>query len=363
MISKESMSSLFEVGDLETKAVLKAAAKAHQALGEVKGVAANIPNQYILIGTLSLQEAKESSAIENIITTHDDLYRSDYESKSFVSHSAKEVHNYAQALNRGYKIVKETGLITNNTLLTIQQILEENDAGFRTQAGTQLKNDQTGEVIYTPPQNRDEIIRLMTDLERFINEDEQSSYDDLVKMALIHHQFESIHPFYDGNGRTGRILNILYLVKQGLLDTPILYLSRYINQNKQQYYSLLQKVREDHDWESWILFMLKAVEITAKQTTLLISEIRMLMQTYKVEMKDKLPRVYSHELLNNLFKHPYTKIEFVVNDGVCKSRQTASKYLDELVQINLLSKHKMVKDNLYLNDSLYRLLMNVPVVK
>ena len=194
-----------------------------------------------MIGTLSLQEAKESSAIENIITTHDDLYRSDYESKSFVSHSAKEVHNYAQALNRGYGIVKEMGLITNNTLLTIQQILEENDAGFRTQAGTQLKNDQTGEVIYTPPQDRDEIIRLMSDLERFINEDESSSYDDLVKMALIHHQFESIHPFYDGNGRTGRILNILYLVKQGLLDTPILYLSRYINQNKQQYYSLLPK--------------------------------------------------------------------------------------------------------------------------
>lgn len=361
MTSKDSMPSLFEVGDLETTAVLKAAAKAHQALGEVKGVAANIPNQYILIGTLSLQEAKESSAIENIITTHDDLYRSDYESKSFVSHSAKEVHNYAQALNRGYGIVKEIGLITNNTLLTIQQILEENDAGFRTQAGTQLKNDQTGEVIYTPPQDRDEIIRLMSDLERFINEDERSSYDDLVKMALIHHQFESIHPFYDGNGRTGRILNILYLIKQGLLDTPILYLSRYINQNKQQYYSLLQKVRDEKDWESWILFILKAVESTAKQTTLLISEIRALMQSYKVEMKDKLPKVYSHELLNNLFKHPYTKIDFVVSD-TGKSRQTASKYLDELVQIKLLSKHKIAKDNLYLNDNLYRLLMNIPVV-
>lgn len=361
MISKDSIPSLFEIGDLETKAILKAAAKAHQALGEVKGVAANIPNQYILIGTLSLQEAKESSAIENIITTHDDLYRSDYESKNFVSHAAKEVHNYAQALNCGYKIVKERGLITNNTLLTIQQTLEENDAGFRTQAGTQLKNDQTGEVIYTPPQDRDEIIRLMTDLEQFINEDERSSYDDLVKMALIHHQFESIHPFYDGNGRTGRILNILYLVKQGLLDTPILYLSRYINQNKQQYYSLLQKVRDDHDWESWILFMLKAVESTAKQTTLLIGEIRTLMQSYKVTMKEQLPKVYSHELLNNLFKHPYTKIEFVVND-TGKTRQTAAKYLDELVQIKLLSKHKIAKDNLYLNDELYRLLMNVPAV-
>lgn len=361
MTSKDSIPSLFKIGDIETKAVLKAAAKAHQALGEVKGVAANMPNQYILIGTLSLQEAKESSAIENIITTHDDLYRSDYESKVFASHSAKEVHNYAHALNCGYQIVKEMGLITNNTILTIQQTLEENDAGFRSQAGTKLKNDQTGEVIYTPPQDRDEIIRLMSDLERFINEDEQINYDDLVKMALIHHQFESIHPFYDGNGRTGRILNILYLVKQGLLDTPILYLSRYINQNKQEYYSLLQKVRDEKDWEPWLIFMLKAVESTAKQTTLLISEIKSLMQNYKTEMKEKLPKIYSHELLNNLFKHPYTKIEFVVKD-TGKSRQTVSKYLDELVEINLLSKHKVAKDNLYLNDDLYSLLMDIPSI-
>ena len=361
MTSKDSIPSLFKIGDIETKAVLKAAAKAHQALGEVKGVAANMPNQYILIGTLSLQEAKESSAIENIITTHDDLYRSDYESKFFASHSAKEVHNYAHALNCGYKIVKKMGFITNNTILTIQQTLEENDAGFRSQAGTKLKNDQTGEVIYTPPQDKDEIIRLMSDLERFINEDEQTNYDDLVKMALIHHQFESIHPFYDGNGRTGRILNILYLVKQGLLDTPILYLSRYINQNKQEYYSLLQKVRDEKDWESWLIFMLKAVESTAKQTTLLISEIKSLMQNYKTEMKEKLPKIYSHELLNNLFKHPYTKIDFVVKD-TGKSRQTVSKYLDELVEINLLSKHKVAKDNLYLNDDLYSLLMDIPSI-
>ncbi len=239
--------------------------------------------------------------------------------------------------------------------------LEENDAGFRSQAGTKLKNDQTGEVIYTPPQDKDEIIRLMSDLERFINEDEQTNYDDLVKMALIHHQFETIHPFYDGNGRTGRIINILYLVKQGLLDTPILYLSRYINQNKQEYYSLLQKVRDEKDWESWLIFMLKAVETTAKQTTLLISEIKSLMQNYKTKMKEKLPKIYSHELLNNLFKHPYTKIEFVVKD-TGKSRQTVSKYLDELVEINLLSKHKVAKDNLYLNDDLYSLLMDIPSI-
>ena len=301
MNDKYQIDSLFQIKNIETTAVLKAVAKAHRALGELKGVASNIPNQYILIGTLSLQEAKESSAIENIITTHDDLYRSDYDSKTFVSHSAKEVHNYAQALNSGFGIVKKMELLTNNTLIEIQSILEENDAGFRTQAGTMLKNEQTDEVIYMPPQDRDEIVRLMTDLEKFINEDDSCDHDDLIKMALIHHQFESIHPFYDGNGRTGRILNILYLVKQGLLDTPILYLSRYINQNKQHYYRLLQAVRDDKDWESWLLFILKAVENTAKQTTLLISQIKSLMQEYKVTMRDKLPKIYTHELLNSLF--------------------------------------------------------------
>lgn len=351
--------SLFNLGDIESKSILKAAAKAHQALGEVKGIAATIPNQYILIGTLSLQEAKESSAIENIITTHDDLYKSNYESKYFATPTAKEVHSYARALQEGYSITKTKGLITNNTIIRIQNILEENDAGFRKQAGTQLKNEQSGDVIYTPPQDYDEIIQLMNELEKFINEDEQCQYDDLVKMALIHHQFESIHPFYDGNGRTGRILNILYLVKQGLLDTPILYLSRYINKHKQEYYTLLQQVRDEQAWEAWLLFMLKAVEFTSKQTTILINQIKHLMQTQKALIKKSLPNIYSHELINNLFKYPYTKIEYVVSD-IGKSRQTASKYLEELVRIGILSKHKIWKDSLYLNKQLYHLLENNP---
>ena len=356
-MSKNKLTSIFDLGDIETKVVLKAAARAHQALGEVKGVALQIPNQNILIGTLSLQEAKESSEIENIITTHDDLYSSDYDSKVFASHSAKEVHNYANALQVGFDIVKEQELITNNNIIYIQQILEENDAGFRKQAGTTLKNAQSGEVIYTPPQDPQEVIKLMSELERFINEDEHSDYDDLVKMAIIHHQFESIHPFYDGNGRTGRILNILYLVKQGLLNSPILYLSRYINQNKAQYYKLLQDVRDNNNWQDWLIYMLESIEQTAKQTIELITKIKELIQEYKLIIKDKLPKIYSHELINNLFKHPYTKIEFVVND-LKIHRNTAQKYLDKLADVELITKHKLGNENFYLNNALFELLAN-----
>lgn len=353
-----SLPSLFELGDIESKAVLRAAAKAHQALGELKGVVATIPNQYILIGTLSLQEAKESSEIENIITTQDDIYLSNYDNKIFLSHNAKEVHNYAQALKIGYDIVKIEDFITNNAIKKIQEILVGNSAGFRQQAGTKLKNDQTGEVIYTPPQNPGDILKFMGELEQFVNDNARCDYDDLIKMALIHHQFESIHPFYDGNGRTGRIINILYLVKQGLLDNPILYLSRYINQNKSQYYKLLQSVRDDKQWEPWLLFMLTAVEQTAKQTTYLITQIKQLMQKYKIEIKEKLPKIYSHELLNNLFKYPYTKIEFVITD-LQVHRNTAQKYLDHLVEEGLISKHKIANENYYLNDALCHLLANV----
>jgi Fic family protein len=242
------------LGDVESKAVLKKAAKAHQALAELKGVVASIPNQGILLSTLSLQEAKDSSAIENIITTQDDLYQSDSVARQFMSLAAKEVHNYATALRTGFEQVQCSGLLTERHILDIQQSIEENNAGYRTQAGTVLKNQQTGDVVYEPPQHPDDIIRFMRNLEQFINDDELSDWDDLVKMAVIHHQFESIHPFYDGNGRTGRIINILYLVKQGLLGLPVLYLSRYINQYKLKYYHLLQTVRDQQDWESWILF-------------------------------------------------------------------------------------------------------------
>lgn len=347
-----------DLGDIETRPVLKRLAKAHQALAELKGVVASIPNQTILVSTLSLQEAKDSSAIENIITTHDDLYRSDSIAQQFVSLAAKEVHNYATALRNGFEQVRRTGLLTNADILAIQACIEENDAGFRKLPGTALKNEQTGEVVYTPPQHPDEILDLMGNLERFINDDEMSDWDPLIKMAVIHHQFESIHPFYDGNGRTGRIINILYLVLQGLLGSPVLYLSRYINKHKADYYRLLQQVRIEGCWEEWLLFMLEGIEKTSLQTTALILAIKRLMQEHKHRLRSELPRIYSQDLINNLFRHPYTKIEFVTAE-LQVTRQTASKYLDEVVGIGLLSKHKLGKENYYMNDALYQLLFDV----
>jgi len=344
--------------DFETKAILKKLSKAHQALAELKGVTESIPNQSILLNTLSLQEAKDSSAIENIITTQDDLYTSNALKKEFASIAAKEVHSYALALRNGYMMVKETGLLTNNSILEIQETLEENKAGFRELPGTALKNTQTGETIYTPPQEPKQILDLMRNLEQFINDDSLSDIDPLTKMAVIHHQFESIHPFYDGNGRTGRIINILYLVKCGLLDTPILYLSRYINQKKGDYYRLLQTVRTENTWEEFILYMLEGIEQTSNQTTHLIRNIKGLMQSHKNKIKTELPKIYSQDLLNNLFRHPYTKIEFLCEE-LDIERRTAGKYLDQLVNIGVLTKHKIKKDNFYLNHALFSLLSNI----
>jgi Fic family protein len=341
--------------ELETKPILKKLAKAHQALAELKGVSGIIPNQSILINTLSLQEAKDSSAIENIITTHDELYKSDFSAKQFVTFAAKEVHSYASALQNGYKKVKKTGLLINNHILEIQEALMENSTGFRKIPGTVLKNDQTGEVVYSPPQDESQIRLLMNNLEQFINNDTLSDVDPLIKMAVIHHQFESIHPFYDGNGRTGRIINILYLVKHGLLDAPVLYLSRYINQNKNEYYRLLQAVRDTGAWELWILYMLEGVEQTSRQTTRLIQGMRDLMQKYKHKMREELPKIYSQDLLNNLFRHPYTKIDFVMKE-LQIHRNTAAKYLEELVRIGLLTKHKLGTEKFYLNFALFDLL-------
>jgi Fic family protein len=343
--------------EFETKPILKKLNKAHQALAELKGVNGIIPNQSILISTLSLQEAKDSSAIENIITTHDDLFKSDVMAKQFSSLAAKEVYNYAAALRSGYEKVRNTGLLTNNSILEIQSMLGASGGGFRKLPGTELRNERTGEVVYSPPQDASEIQQLMGNLEKFINDDLLSELDPLVKMAIIHHQFESIHPFYDGNGRTGRIINILYLVKRGLLDTPVLYLSRYINQKKNEYYRLLQSVRTDQTWEEWILYMLEGIEQTSQQTTVLIQKMRALMQHHKHKMRSELPKIYSQDLLNNLFRHPYTKIDFVMQE-LQVHRNTATKYLEELARIGLVVKHKIAKDSFYLNMDLFDLLRN-----
>lgn len=340
--------------DFETKKVLKALPAAHAALAELKGVSATIPNQNILINTLGLQEAKDSSAIENIITTHDDLYKSGLELNTYRSQYAKEVQNYISALKKGYELVSGTGLLTNNNIIQIQAVLEENQAGFRKLPGTALKNASTGETIYTPPQNYDEIMRLMTNLEQYINDSSIQDCDPLIKMAVIHFQFEIIHPFYDGNGRTGRIINILYLIMQKLQSLPVLYLSNYIIKNKQDYYRLLQEVREKDSWEEWLLFMIKGVEQTARETIELTIKIRELMLDYKHRLRDNY-KFYSQDLLNNLFKHPYTKIEFIVNDlGV--SRLTAANYLNKLANDKMLRKEKLGTGNYYINTELFNLL-------
>lgn len=340
--------------DLESKKVLKALPSAHAALAELKGIASTIPNQNILINTLGLQEAKDSSAIENIITTHDDLYKSELNLDAFKSLQVKEVQNYISALKKGFELISKTGLLANNSILQIQEILEDNKAGFRKLPGTALKNAATGETVYTPPQDYEQIMRLMTNLERYINDSEMQDCDPLIKMAIIHFQFESIHPFYDGNGRTGRIINILYLILEKIQSLPILYLSNYIIKHKPDYYRLLQKVRVENLWEEWLLFMINGVEQTAKETIELIIKIKELMLNYKHRLRDNY-KFYSQDLLNNLFKHPYTKIEFVVNDlGV--SRLTAANYLNKLVDDKMLRKNKLGTGNYYINEELFNLL-------
>ena len=342
--------------DLETKVILKQVAASHRYLAELKGVARTIPNQNILIQTLPLLEAKDSSAIENIVTTHDELYRMELLEESFQSSAAKEVQNYRTALKYGFEKVKGKSLLTNNLILEIQKIVKKQESDFRTLPGTDLKNFITGEVVYTPPQLKDDIIRLMNNLEKIINEEKLYPIDPLIKMAVIHYQFESIHPFYDGNGRTGRIINILYLVLNQLLDIPILYLSRYIIQNKERYYNLLQSVRENGNWEEWVLYILKGVEETSKNTIFMIESIKELMDKYKKEISSNYKKIYSHELLNLLFKHPYTKIDFLEKE-LDISRQTASKYLDVLTEGGYLKKEKFGRNNLYINVPLYTIFL------
>ncbi|MDY6439138.1 MAG: Fic/DOC family N-terminal domain-containing protein [Prevotella sp.] len=357
---KYSIPSLPLPYDLETKEVLKQLNRANRKLAELKGVAQTIPNERILISSLTLQEAKDSSEVENIVTTQDDLYRAGLDpSHQFINAATKEVLFYREAINEGFRMVRNKDILTLNDIKHVQEILEQNTAGFRTTPGTQLKRENDGAVIYTPPQDGMAIVRYMSNLEQFINDDHLSQLDPLIKMAIIHHQFESIHPFYDGNGRTGRIINILYLVITGLLDLPILYLSRYVTHNKGEYYRLIQAIRDKNtdnaaEWEAWILFMLKGVEVTAEDTISLVKNIGRLVAEYKNVIRPDFGSKYNHELLNGLFYHPYTKIDHVVAN-MQVSRQTASKYLDRIVALGLLKKEKMGKENYYINTRLMNL--------
>jgi Fic family protein len=339
---------------LETPAVLKKALGAARTLAELKGAGRTIPNQAMLINTITLQEAGASSAIENIITTDDALFKAFSAAETVEDLAVKEVLHYREAVWTGFQAVLKRPLLTTNLFVSLVQTIRKTRAGIRNTPGTTLKNPATGEVVYTPPEGEQILRDKLKNLEDYIHADD--GVDPLVKMAVIHYQFEAIHPFSDGNGRTGRIINILYLIQQGLLELPVLYMSRAIIEKKSEYYRLLNKVTRDQAWEPWILFMLAAVERTGQLTRNKIDGIRELLETTLVKAKQTLPRrVYSKELIELLFHQPYTKARYLEEAGIAK-RQAASGYLHELEKAGILKSQKIGRERLYLNRKLYVLL-------
>ena len=338
--------------ELETKAVLKQLARASRALAELKGYADTIPNKHILLNAVMINEAKDSSGIENIVTTHDDLYKA-MSAHSAASPVAKEVFSYRTALWQGYELVKMREMLATNMIVEIHGVIEKNRAGIRKLPGTVLRNEKTGENVYTPPVGESEIRELLSNLEKYINQD-YDDIDPLIKLAVIHYQFECIHPFYDGNGRAGRIINILYLVLKGLLDSPILYLSSYIIRNKQAYYRLLQEVRTHDNWEEWIVYILTGIEENAGETLRLVKCINAEVEVMSAEIKEALPKIYSKELIDLLFYEFYTKTAYI-EKGLSVTRKTAVNYLSSLEKEGFLASEKIGKERIYQNKRLYDL--------
>lgn len=336
---------------IETINILKAETRAAKTLAELKGIANIIPNQMILINAIVLQESKDSSGIENIITTKDELYKAVSETAKKIDSATKEVMFYREALYSGFYQLKAHDFISINDIVNIQKILVQNDAGIRTLPGTKLVNDRTNEIVYTPPQTKQEIDELLKNFTDYLN----NADDTLAKLAVLHYQFESIHPFYDGNGRTGRIINILYLILKHHLEVPILYLSSYIIKNKDEYYKLLQKVRTEDAWENWIIFILKGIEQTASETIEKVKDIKNLLENTAEKIKTDASKIYSKELVETLFENPYCKIEFIVKKlGI--ERKAASRYLHTLEDIGILKCIKAGKDNIFINTGLTELL-------
>ncbi|MCL2269917.1 MAG: Fic family protein [Treponema sp.] len=340
-----------DAGKIETLAVLRKEAQARQVLAELKGFAPAIPNQNILINAIVLQEAQESTAIENIITTQDELYKNLAIQPVNMNISAKEVLNYRKAVYQGYAIIKERDIISVSDIVRIQETIVENNAGIRKLPGTSLVNSATNEIIFTPPQDYEEICYLLSNFCSYLNNEENS----LWKMAVLHYQFETIHPFYDGNGRTGRILNILYLLLKRFIDTPVLYLSSYIIKTKNRYYGLFQEVREKDIWENWILYILDGIEETAKHTLEKVKSIKILLESTQEIIKEQYPKLYSKELVEVIFENPYSKIDFLAKK-LQVNRKTASKYLKELEKANILSHIQIGKEKVYINDALMAIL-------
>ncbi len=339
---------------VETIKILRQLNKASSALAELKGVAKTIPNQSILINAIVIQEAKDSSEIENIITTQDELYKALTINSSNISAGTKEVVNYRKAIYKGINIIEEQGFLRVNDIIGIQKELIDNTAGIRSTPGTVLKNDKTGEIVYTPPQDKNEILDLLSNFIEHYNQNE-SDLSPLINLAILHYQFESIHPFYDGNGRSGRILNILYLILNNLIDNPILYLSSFIINNKPDYYRLLNQTNKSGNWEEWILFMLSAVESTSIQTIKKIAAIHNLLERTILTVQKSSPKIYKKELVELLFEQPYSKIEFVVN-RLQVERKAASRYLKELERIGILKSQKVGRETLYINQNLIEIL-------
>ena len=338
--------------NLETTKVLRKTIDASRALAKLNGMLTNLPNPTLFLDTIHLQEAKASSEIENIITTNDDLYRSLVADKKFDNPATKEVISYKEALWNGLQQIETRPFISTNLCVEIVQSIIKNTAGIRTTPGTALKNTK-GETIYTPPTGEAVIREKMDNLETFINGED--AIDPLIKMALMHYQFEAIHPFSDGNGRTGRILLLLYLKLEKLLDTPAIYLSEYIIKNKTDYYTKLRKVTENNDWEGWILYILEMVEYTANKGLERLKNVTLLMEQMTTEIKETIPKVYTKELVEILFRLPYTKRQFLI-DAKLGSPKTVGKYLMELEKSGFLISEKVGKEKLYLNHKLMAIL-------
>ena len=338
--------------DIETKRILKQLSRTSRALAELKGIAQTMPNQNILINAIMINEAKTSSGIENIVTTHDEIYKAMVRPTN-TSPAAKEVVDYRAAVWKGYELIKEKGIINTNVITSIQEEVEHNQAGIRSVPGTVIKNNVTGEIVYVPPQEKAEILEYMKNLEEYINNDDDM-VDPLIKLAMIHYQFESIHPFYDGNGRTGRIINILYLVLKDLIDTPILYLSKYIIRNKIKYYDLFKETRDTGNFEEWIIYILTGIEEMAEETIGIINRIRDEILKMKYELRDK-TKLYSKELLEALFFEFYTKIPYI-QEQLRVSDKTAQKYLDMLVELGFLTSEKIGRERIYKNERLFNII-------
>ncbi len=339
------------VDAIESIAILKACIPARAALAELKQAGDLLPNQGLLINLLPLLEAKDSSEIENIVTTSDKLFQYAQED-SYADNATKEALRYRTALYQGYKQLEQRPLCTN-TAVEICSTIKSAQMDIRKVPGTTLSNQTTGKIIYTPPVGEQVIRNLLANWESFLHAEDD--IDPLVKMAISHYQFEAIHPFIDGNGRTGRVINILYLIEQGLLTLPILYLSHYIVQNKAGYYQLLRGITQSGDWQPWIIYILKAVEETAKWTTAKIGAVRELIEHTTFYIRGQLPKIYTYELVQVIFEQPYCRISNLVDSDIAK-RQTASIYLKQLCDIGVLAEIQEGKEKLFVHPKLVQLM-------